>query len=199
MSGIARSGNARAIRPGGAIPQPSQQDEQTAAFARLAASFNEQAYQLAQTAPDSREHRLALHMATIANKLPRNNLRLLVRPLSPRKEWFEEAHRRWRVAEAAVDLADSRRDLARHLDQQDGGLRAAAANLELRSAEAELTLATEDALRTLTTRKADVATKQSMVGKREWALQYRPEWQAMVDEDLARHASKGRQKQEAQA
>lgn len=199
MSSIARSGNVRSIRPGLLIPEPSQEDERNAMLARLAASYERTAYQLAQTEPNSREHLLALHMAGIANKLPRNNLRLLVTPLTPRQEWFSEAWQRWRVASAAKDLAWSEESLARSLDEKDGGERAKAAERETERREAELRLALEDALRTPTARKADAVRKQTMIGKREWAEKYRPEWQAMVDEDLARYPQVKRCQKEAQA
>lgn len=197
---IARSGNIRAIRRGVAIPDQREEDLKNATLVRIAASYREKAYQLAQTEPDSDEHRLALHMAGIDDKLPRNNLRLHVTPVTPRQEWFGEAMRHWRVARDAKALAESRDSLAYHLDQQDGGSRRKTTMADLERAEAELRRVTEDALRTPTTRKCDAARKQEMIGRREWASVYRPEWQAMVDEDLARYpAPKRRQKTEAQA
>lgn len=200
MSRLARSGNVRAIRPGIAIPDQRDEDMKNVTLARLAASYREKAYQLAQTEPDSREHRLALHMAGIDEQLPRNNLRLHVTPVTPRQEWFYDAFRRWVVARDAVTLANSRDMLAFHLDRQDGGERSKATKAERDKAEAELRHATEEALRTPTTRKCDAARKQELIGKREWASVHRPEWQAMVDEDLARYpATKRRQKTEAQA
>lgn len=200
MTRLARSGNVRAIRPGIAIPDQRDEDMKNATLARLAASYREKAYQLAQTEPDSREHRLALHMAGIDEQLPRNNLRLHVTPVTPRQEWFLDAIRRWHVARDAKALANSRDNLAYHLDQQDGGERRKETKATLDRAEADLRLATEDALRTPTMRRCDAARKQELIGRREWASVYRPEWQAMVDEDLARYpAPKRRQKAEAQA
>ncbi len=197
---IARNGNVRAIRRGIAIPDQREEDLKNATLARLAASYREKAYQLAQTEPDSHEHRLALHMAGIDHELPRNNLRVHITPVTPRQEWFYDAFRRWVVARDAAALANSRDLLACHLDRQDGGERNKATRIERDRAEADLRHATEEALRTPTTRKCDAARKQDLIGKREWASVHRPEWQAMVDEDLTRYpAPKRRQKTEAKA
>lgn len=197
---IARSGNVRAIRRGLAIPDQREEDLKYATVARLAASYREKAYQLAQTEPDSHEHRLALHMAGIDDELPRNNLRVHITPVTPRQEWFCDALRRWMVARDAAALANSRHMLACHLDHQDGGERKKATKIERDRAEADLRHAIEEALRTPTTRKYDAARKQELIGKREWASIHRPEWQAMVDEDLAHYpAPKRRQKREPQA
>ncbi len=200
MTRLARSGNVRAIRPGIAIPDQRDEDMKNVTLARLAASYREKAYQLAQTEPNSDDHRFALHMAGIDDRLPRNNLRLHVTPLSPRQEWFYDAFRRWVVARDAVALANSRDVLAFHLDSQDGGERSRATKEERDKAEAELRYATEEALRTPTTRRCDATRKQELIGKREWASVHRPAWQAMVDEDIARYpAPKRRQKTEVQA
>lgn len=192
MALIAQNGNVRAIRPGIQIPAQRDDDRQFITVANMARSYAEKAYQLAQTEPDSENHRFALHMAGIAEKLPRNNLRVLVTPTTPRREWFEEALRRWRVAKAAYDLAQSRRNLAYCLDRQDEGERHKAARLECDQAEADLNRTIEDALRTPTVRKCDALSKQEMIGPRVWAEKYRPDWQAIVDEDLARYPAKVR-------
>ncbi|WP_203309622.1 hypothetical protein [Sphingomonas beigongshangi] len=190
MARIARRGNVRAIRPGVAIPAQRNEDLEFVSVASVARSYAEKAYQLAQTEPNSKDHRFAEYMAGITEKLPRNNLRLLVTPITPRREWFDEALRKWRVAKAAHQLAQSRWNLAYCLDRQDEGERHKAARLECDQAEADLNRTIEDALRTPTVRKCDALTKQEMIGKREWAATYRPDWQAIVDEDLARYPAK---------
>ena len=198
MSRVARRGNVRAIRPGIVIPKPTTERPRASVIAILASSWLDRAHCLAQTEPNSERHRTALHMAGIDKELPRNNLRLLVTPVTPRSEWFTEAQHRVHVATKVRELAESRWSLAYLLDKQDGGSRADAANVERERAQAELDQAIEDALRTPTTRRCDAAAKQRMVGRREWAEKYRPDWQAMVDEDLARYVSKSR-KAEVQA
>lgn len=196
MTRVARRGNVRAIRPNLPIPAQREEDLTCSMHARLAASWLEKAHQLAQTEPNSKDHRLALHMAGIAEKLPRNNLRVLVTPITPRQEWFDEAWRKWRVAKAAHDLAESRWSLAYCLDQQDRGERHKTAQIERDRTQADLNLAIEDTLRTPTVRKADALRKQDIIGKREWAQTYRPAWQAMVDEDVARFPNKPRKARE---
>jgi hypothetical protein len=198
MSRVARRGNVRAIRPGITIPTSTDEHKHTYQDAMIAAIWQQQAHDLAQTAPNSEAHLLALRMAGMDRKLPCNNLRLIVTPVTPRSEWFTEAQHRVHVATKAQELAASRWALAYLLDRQDGGTRHDAANVERERAQAELDQAIEDALRTPTIRRCDVAAKQRMVGRREWAEKYRPDWQAMVDEDLARYVSKSR-KAEVQA
>lgn len=192
MSAAAQHGNVRAIRPGIVIPEPTTERPRASVIATLASSWLDKAHCLAQTEPNSERHRTALHMAGIDKELPRNNLRLLVTPISPRQEWFSEARQRVNVARKAHELAESRWCLAYTLDKQDGGSRCDAANIERTRTRSELDQAVEDALRTPTTRKCDAAAKQDMIGKRVWAEKYRPDWQAMVDEDLTRYPSKSR-------
>lgn len=192
MARTAQRGNVRAIRPGVSIPAQREDDRQTITLARLAQSYEEAAYRRAQTEPNSEAHRLSLHMATIGTKLPRNNLRLLVTPTIPRAEWFTEAWRKVRIARAAVELIESQWSHAAHLDSFDQGGRTKALDAELDDKRTALDLAILDALRTPVTKKGDALRKQEMIGRREWAGTYRPDWQAIVDEDLARFPTKAR-------
>ncbi len=78
---VAESSVVRHIRGRKRIPQKNRpEDEQTIMLARLARCYAEKAYALAQTEPNSENHRLALHMAGISEKLPRNNLRIFTTP-----------------------------------------------------------------------------------------------------------------------
>jgi hypothetical protein len=192
MARTAQRGNVRAIRPGISIPAQRAEDLESVMLAGLAKSFEDQAYQLAQTQPNSKEHRLALHMQQIGDKLPRNNLRLIVTPTLPRAEWFHDAWRKVRIAQAALELINSQHLYAMHLDGYDQGGRAKALEGDRDDKKAALDLAILDALRTPVTKKGDVLRKQEMIGRREWAEKYRPEWQAIVDEDLARFPTKAR-------
>lgn len=192
MARTARRGNIRAIRPGLPIPAQSAADNSTIARARMASIYADKAYRLAQTEPNSKEHRTALHMAGIAEQLPRNNLRLLVTPTIPRAEWFTEAWRKVRIARASVELIESQWSHAVHLDGFDQGGRAKALDAELDDKRAALDVAILDALRTPVTKKGDALRKQEMIGRREWAERYRPDWQAIIDEDLARFPTKTR-------
>ena len=196
MARIARRDNVRAIRPGLPIPPQREEDITCSIYARLAASYMENAYQLAQTEPNSKDHRTALHMARIAEQLPRNNLRVIVTPATPREEWFAEAWRKVRIAQATCDLIESQHSLALHLDRFDEGGRAKLLSAERSEKREALDVAILDALRTPVTRKGDIARKQAMVGKREWATKYRPEWQAIIDEELARFPARSPRKQE---
>lgn len=192
MARTARRGNVLAIRPGISIPSQREEDLTNAMLSRMAKSYEEQAYELAQTQPNSKEHRLAIHMQQIGDKLPRNNLRLIVTPTMPRAEWFADAWRKVRIAQAAFSLIQSQRCYALHLDSYDQGGRGDALSVEYDDKRAALDLAILDALRTPVTKKGDVLRKQEMIGRREWAEKYRPDWQAIVDEDLARFPTKAR-------
>jgi hypothetical protein len=192
MARTAHRGNVRAIRPGVSIPAQREDDREAIMFARLAQGYEDQAYKLAQSEPNSEAHRLSLHMAGISQKLPRNNLRVIVTPAVPRAEWFTDAWRKVRIARAAVELIESQWCHAAHLDSFDQGGRAKALDAELDEKREARDLAILDALRTPTTKKGDALRKQEMIGQREWAERYRPDWQAIVDEDLARFPTKAR-------
>ncbi|MBB4155305.1 hypothetical protein GGQ80_003225 [Sphingomonas jinjuensis] len=192
MARIARRGNVRAIRPGLSIPQQRDEDNACITTARLVSVFAASAHRLAQSAPNSEDHYVAEHMAGMGHKLPRNNLRLLVTPQQPKEEWFRLAYKDYCVAKGVRDLAEARFSRAWCLDQWDKGDRAEALRSERDRAQAALDIVILDALRTPVTRKWDIAIKQQMVGKREWAAKYRPEMQAIIDEEAARLASKPR-------
>lgn len=202
MSRVSRSGNVRAIRPGVAIPMTNAAEDETAiTLARAAAISQRRAYELAQTEPNSTLHRSHERLARLSETLPCNRLRLIVTPTTPRQEWFSEAKRLVHIARCERDLACSRWSHAYTLDQWDRGERHLALEAERNRTEAALKQAIEDALRTPTTRRADALAKQDMIGKREWAVKYRPEWQAIIDEDVARFPVRSRKaaKKEAQA
>lgn len=116
-------------------------------IARCSENFVQRSYELAQTEPNSEVHQLALLMVGISGKLPRNNLRLIVRPIALRREWFNEAYKRFRVAEAERKLIGSRWSLAYLLNGQDGGTRSDALQVARREADEKVTRAIEDALR----------------------------------------------------
>lgn len=193
MARTAQRDNVSAIRPGIAIPaQQPDADAECITIARLAKSYDDQAYQLAKTEPNSEKHRLALHMAGLSTNLPCNNLRLLVTPVTPKAEWFYEASLRVRTARAVLALIESQCAHAFHLDSYDRGERAQRILREIDEKREALDLAILDALRTPATKKGDVLRKQEMIGKREWAEKHRPAWQAIVDEELARFPTKAR-------
>ena len=178
-------GSVTPIRKGITIPAcPTEDDEMTAYHRRVALGF------LADIGNNegglSDQQMRAIGEGMLRDKIPRNNLRLIVQPISPREEWFTEMHSKARVASIAHDLAESQWSLAYHLDQYDGGQRHLDADRERERTRKLKDLAILDALRTPATRLWDVRRKQDMVGSREWALKYRPEMQAIIDEEEAR-------------
>lgn len=191
---VRQCGNVCAIRPGIPIGANRKEDEETRAMAAVAQAAAAKAHELAQTEPNSEAHLTHERIALMTRLLPRNNLRLVVTPTAPVAEWFRLAWLRVVVARAARDLADSRWSLAYELDRQDGGERRRDAEAPRHDAQRELDLAIEDALRTPTVRKVDAARKQDIIGGKAWAEKYRPHWQAMVDEDLARYPARPRAK-----
>lgn len=78
----------RPIRKGVRIAKkPTDADEATALTARIAASYARKAEALAQTDPGSKEHRFALGMVGIDQKLPRNNLRCILSTLDEERDF----------------------------------------------------------------------------------------------------------------
>jgi len=78
----------RHIRGWRRIPKKNRpEDEQTIIIARLARSYSDKAWALAQTEPNSDSHRMALHMAGIAEELPRNNLRCISSTLDEERDF----------------------------------------------------------------------------------------------------------------
>lgn len=192
MARIAQRGNVRAIRPGLSIPAQRDEDQACIMTAKLAADGAASAYRLAQTHPNTERHRLSEALARQDHKLPRNNLRLLVTPQQPKEEWFSLAYKDYCVAKGVRDLAEARFSRAWCLDQWDSGDRAEALRGERDRAQTALDIVILDALRTPVTRKWEIGMKQQMVGKRDWAEKYRPEMQAIIDEEAARFAPKSR-------
>ncbi|MDB5583362.1 MAG: hypothetical protein JWR80_8538 [Bradyrhizobium sp.] len=177
------------IRPGITVPDQNRaEDVKTSMVANMARNYAARAYELAQTAPNSKEHLHALHMSGMSNQLPCNKLRLIVTPLGPQREWLDEAIKRANVAIAAHDHIESQWSLAYHLDGKDGGDRHLAFGLERTRARREADDAIEDALRIPITRKWDIKRKQDLAGKETWAREYRPTWQALIDADVAAYA-----------
>lgn len=173
------------IRSGITIPErPSDEDEMTAFHRRIAMGFLGKVGNGKDGLSD--QQRCNIGEGLLQKKLPRNNLRLIVQPASPRKEWFAEMRKRAEIAIRAHDLTESRWSLAYHLDQLDGGDRQHAPECDRTRARREMDNAILDALRTPATRLGDIRRKQEMVGKREWALEWRPDLQAIIDEEEAR-------------
>jgi hypothetical protein len=179
------------IRAGVTVPpQNRDEDTKTAMVANMARNYAARAYELAQTAPNSKEHLQALHMSGISDQLPCNKLRLIVTPLGPQREWLDEAIKRANVAIAAHQHVESQWSLAYHLDRQDGGERHLAFDAERTRARAVADQAIEDALRIPISRKWDIKRKQDLAGKEAWARKYRPAWQALIDADAANYSTR---------
>lgn len=104
----------RPIRKGVRIPKaPREEDLLTASFARLATSFAKKADDTELTDFGSQEHCTALHMTKIADKLPRNNLRVFSTP----DDVLTGLFRMWRkvsIANLEWQLADEKRMDAYH-------------------------------------------------------------------------------------
>jgi hypothetical protein len=96
------------IRPKVKVPKTNRaEDEAAIYFAKFALSFEEKAYSLAQSEPNSEAHRAMLHMAGIREKLPSQNLRLMRSTLDERRD-FDLRCAELEVAKAEHDLESKR-------------------------------------------------------------------------------------------
>jgi hypothetical protein len=84
-------------------------DDGTVMIAKLAASYERSAR---AAEPGSEEQRLALHMAGMSMKLPRNNLRCISTPDVPPEQAFLIMLKRARVAVAEFNLIEAKFSLA---------------------------------------------------------------------------------------
>jgi hypothetical protein len=176
------------IRHAMTMPKANRpEDSEAIAFARIADGFANQAYELAQTAPNSEDHRNALAMAAIADKLPRNNLRIFTTPEDV-VQGLWKAKRRVDIANAEAALADLHRCDA--IDDNDDDARTHW-TAKLDEAEARLWLEYERLLRI----PATSVTQHNQfkrgkwdrgVGVVDWMRKYKPELAAIMDDELAR-------------
>ncbi len=178
---IARIGRGRSI------PKANRpEDQETIAFARMAASFEDRAYALAQTEPDSKEHRLMLHMTGMADHLPRNNLRVFTTP-DDVLQGMRTAQRRVDIAHAEWRLADLRR-----WDAADSGDKATAAywSEQEDAAMARIWIEYERLIRIPAASHSEYSRKVGHwdrgVGSVEWMRKYKPDLAAVLDDELAR-------------
>ena len=176
------------IRRSVTMPKANRpEDMETVVIARVADSFEADAYALAQTEPGSATHLQALHMADIRKNLPRNNLRIFTTPEDVvRGLW--QAHRRVELANAEFALADLKR-MAGHYDgDEDARERWAAIQKE---AEARLWLEYERLIRipanSLTEhRQLKHGKWHRGVGSISWMRTHKPDLAAVIDDELAR-------------
>jgi hypothetical protein len=179
----------RTIRGRGRVPkQNREEDQQTIMFAQMAKSFADQAYDLAQTEANSENHRLMLHMAGIADKLPRNNLRIFTTP----DDLIEGVWMMWRrvnLANLEWKLCDARRWMASSLGNEDDRRL-----WEKRTEEAEIARweLYERLLRIPATRLTDVTSYkldrrfERGMGSIDWMRTHKPELAAIIDDEVAR-------------
>jgi hypothetical protein len=176
------------IRRGVTMPKANRPEDSGAiAFARMAANFADRAYALAQTEPNSEDHRTALAMSGIADQLPRNNLRIFSTPEDVVQGLFA-ARRRVDIANAERVLADLRGMQA--CDEGDDEAREHWAVIEA-EAEARLWLEYERLIRIPATSSTQFEQLKRGkwrfgVGNVEWMRDHKPELAAVIDDELAR-------------
>jgi hypothetical protein len=176
------------IRRGVSIAKGNRPEDLTAiATARVADSFEAEAYALAQTEPGSAKHLQALHLADIRRKLPCNNLRIFTTPEDV-VQGLWRAQRRVELAAAEFALADLQR-MAGHYDGDDEASERWGAITE--KAEARLWLEYERLIRIPATsvtehRQFKYGKWHRGVGNIEWMRKYKPAFAAILDDELAR-------------
>lgn len=179
----------RDIRGKRRLPKSNRpEDAETITIARLAQSFAEKAYALAQTDPDGEAHRLALHMARMADKLPCNNLRIFATP----DDVLQGVWNMWRqvkIANLEWLLCDERRFDAGHIGDE-----ATAAHWAKKQDEADahrwlvyerLVHVPATTLSEVTSYKLDRRFKRGM-GNLDWMRTHKPEIAAVIDDEIAR-------------
>lgn len=176
------------IRRSVTIPKANRrEDTETVVIARVADSFEADAYDLAQTAPGSERHLTSLKMAGIRKNLPSNNLRIFTTPEDV-VQGLWKAHRRVDIANAEWNLADLQRMNAIDDKDLDATEHWAAVKAE---AETRLWRAYERLLRIPATSltQFDQLKRGKWrygVGNVEWMRKYKPELAAIVDDELER-------------
>jgi hypothetical protein len=177
------------IKRGVRVPKANRpEDDETAMVARIAASFRERSYELAQVEPNSERHRFVQHMAGISRKLPRNNLRVFSTP----DDIVEGIWKAWRrVHEVTLEwqLYDHRRMSAVHSGDEDAQRHWSALG---KKAEALAWLEYERLIRIpasgitdFKTYKLDRRFERGM-GSLEWMRKWKPELAEILDEEQAR-------------
>jgi hypothetical protein len=177
------------IRRGMTMPKANRpEDTEAIMFARMATASADRAHELAQTAPNSEDHRNALAIALASENLrPRNNLRIFTTPEDVVKG-LHKAHTRVAIANAEWLLADLRHGNA--IGDSDEAAQAHWA-AEQNAADANLWLAVERLLRIPATSLAQFRQFKTLklrygVGNLEWLRMHKPELAVIMDDELAR-------------
>lgn len=180
------------IRPKVKIPEANGENDSLAiSIARMADSMADKAYQLAQTQPNSKEHLHAIHMSGIDCKLPRNNLRLIVRPEGDPKQQFFTVYRRAKLAVAKAEMIEAQISLEAHEAEVKDGLEGHGAIYDAWSERRTAAWADRDhALEDLAAFPADRewfhGLKRSLLGSRQWLASARPKIAATLDAEEQR-------------
>ena len=162
------------------------EDMATAAIARMADSFEEDAYALAQTEPGSEQHLTALKMVGIRKTLPRNNLRIFTTPEDV-VQGLWKANRRVEIANAEWTVADLNRMSA--IDDRDEEALAHWVAIKA-EADARLWLEYERLIRIPATSLTQFDQLKRgkwrwNIGNLEWMRVHKLELAAIVDDELA--------------
>jgi len=190
------------IRPRVRVPKANRpEDEHAAMLARLARLWTQKAYELAQTEPNSEHHRMALHMAGISEKLPRNNLRVYT-TATDIVEGIWKAWRRATIASLEWTLAEHRRIAALHDGDPDAKNRSKTAAT---NAEANAWREYERLVRVPASSLADFKhfkldrRFESGMGSLDWMRKFKPDLAAMLDEEQAALIAKSEARKAARA
>lgn len=179
----------RHIRGHKRVPKKNRpEDDQTIILRRLANSYADKAYDLAQTEPNSEKHRLALHMAGIDAKLPRNNLRIFTTPEDVLAGVWS-LWRRLRIANLEWELCDEHR-----FEAASRGDRITESSWDKKQDEADtrrwqiyerLVRVPARTLEEVRAYKLDRRLPRGM-GNLEWMRSQKPDIAAVIDDEIAR-------------
>jgi hypothetical protein len=134
-------------------------------------------------------------------RLPRNNLELRLHPKEVTEDWFWQVYREAKVADREKEYVEAQWSLDFfHRCLAGNGGQHTEWDAKRSETSRKRDAALEKLIHTPALKLDHVKMKQQMLGRAEWAREYRPALQAVIDEEVARlTAEKEQRKAEREA